>query len=32
MNMKSRIEELDGIINITAGKEGFRIFITVKRG
>lgn len=30
-NMRSRIDELGGIINISAGEKGFRIFITVKK-
>lgn len=30
-NMRDRIGELGGIIRITAGEKGFRIFITVKK-
>lgn len=30
-NMRDRINEHGGIIRITSGKEGFRIFITVKK-
>lgn len=31
-NMRVRIEELGGIINISAGKKGFRIFISIRKG
>lgn len=30
-NMRARVEELGGIINITSGKNGFRIFISVQK-
>lgn len=30
-NMRARVEELGGIINITSGKNGFRIFISVRK-
>lgn len=31
-NMRARIEELGGIINISSGKKGFRIFISIRKG
>lgn len=31
-NMKARADELGGIINITAEKSGFRIFVTIPKG
>lgn len=30
-NMRARVEELGGIINITSGEKGFRIFISVRK-
>lgn len=30
-NMRTRVEELGGIINISSGKKGFRIFISVQK-
>lgn len=30
-NMRERVAELDGIININSDKNGFRIFITIKK-
>lgn len=30
-NMRTRVEELGGLINISSGKKGFRIFISVQK-
>lgn len=31
MNMKSRVQELSGTINITANEKGFKVFITIPK-
>lgn len=30
-NMKARVDELEGIINITSGQKGFRIFVSIRK-